>query len=197
MAPTSLQHRQIAVISDVHADAHALSDALRLAEGMGCTEVVCTGDLVGYAVFPNETLELLERHDVPCVRGNYDRWTIDRRTDLGMAIDVSPSSRHFLESLPTSLVMERAGARIVLHHARPGDDMRGISADGMDASTCRGLLDLAEADVLLVGHTHVPFAIRVDDGLIANPGAWTLTRIDPLLLAETDPPGGVGSARQN
>ncbi|HJX52260.1 MAG TPA: metallophosphoesterase family protein [Polyangia bacterium] len=68
---------RLAVIADVHADIHALRDALAQAERLGCTAVVCAGDLVGYGLFPMKTINLLRERKIPCVRGNHDRWATD------------------------------------------------------------------------------------------------------------------------
>lgn len=169
---------RIAVVSDIHADVEALSDALRLAQALGCADVVCAGDLVGYGAFPEETLALLDDRGVRCVRGNHDRWTLERRVEMG-AVELSKQARDFIESLPTSLLIERHGTRVAVHHARPRSDMQGIDPDWVDAPTCRGLLAEVDADVLFVGHTHGAFALAVDDGLIANPGALLRAPVAP------------------
>jgi hypothetical protein len=42
------------------------------------------------------------------------------------------------------------------------------------------LLDRAEADVLIVGHTHLPFARFVDRRLVCNPGALLRAPAHPM-----------------
>ena len=41
----------IAIISDVHADVHALQDAPALIDRLGCSRIVCAGDLVDYGLY--------------------------------------------------------------------------------------------------------------------------------------------------
>lgn len=41
-------------ISDVHADVHALRDALRLLDAMDVREIVCLGDVLDYGIFPDD-----------------------------------------------------------------------------------------------------------------------------------------------
>src|SRR5580658_692973 len=48
--PVHLMSR-LAIVSDVHADVHALRDALAQIERLGCDAVVCAGDLVDYGLF--------------------------------------------------------------------------------------------------------------------------------------------------
>jgi predicted phosphodiesterase len=63
---------------------------------------------------------------------------------------------------------------------------RGIALDAELAA----LLDEAGASVLLVGHTHAPFARALEDGrLVCNPGA--LVR-DPAPDLDVDAPGTFG-----
>ena len=75
---------RLGVVSDVHGDVHALVDALRVIDAMGCDAIVCAGDCVDYGLFVEETLALLARRAIPTVRGNHDRWALDgdyRRVD--------------------------------------------------------------------------------------------------------------------
>jgi hypothetical protein len=50
--------------------------------------------------------------------------------------------------------------------------MEGVYPDQIEFELARGHLESAEADVLLVGHTHLAFALEVAEvGTIANPAA--------------------------
>ena len=50
--------------------------------------------------------------------------------------------------------------------------MDGIYPDSATGSDARRWLDQARADVLLVGHTHIPFSLSIPGrGMIGNPGA--------------------------
>jgi putative phosphoesterase len=178
----------LAVISDVHADVHALRDALVQIERLGIEQVVCCGDIVDYGLFPEETLEFLRARRVPTVRGNHDRWAIHGSVDMS-GWDLSDAAQAFLATLPAQWTARLGGLRVVATHARPGDDMHGISVDASDADLA-ALLDDASADVLLVGHTHVPFARTLGDGrLVCNPGA--LVR-DPAPGTDVAAPGTLG-----
>ena len=165
---------KLAIITDVHADVHALRDALVHIDKAGVDEIVCCGDLIDYGLFPEETLSLLRERNVRCIRGNHDRWALGDGVDIS-GWDLTSRSIAFLESLPTSWAKKIDGVRVAIHHARPGNDMNGIPHDAADVD----LLDLlceAAADVLIVGHTHVPFARHLPGGkLVANAGALLRT----------------------
>ncbi|MFI5298697.1 MAG: metallophosphoesterase family protein [Polyangiales bacterium] len=163
-------HR-LAVISDVHADVHALEAALSLIERLGCHSIVCAGDLVDYGLFGDETLDLLAARKIPCVRGNHDRWALDGDGHGGGA-ELSRPSRRFLAALPRSLAMTIEGVRIAVHHASPRGDMDGIDPDETSFALAAEHLRAAAADVLIVGHTHISFALDVEGvGTIHNPAA--------------------------
>jgi putative phosphoesterase len=187
---------RLAVISDLHGDVHALMDALRAIDAMGCDAVVCAGDCVDYGIFPNETLALLAERKIATVRGNHDRWACDGDYRSGSASDLSTASRRFLRATVGSWSFEFDGTRVEVWHARPGSDIEGIAAptapghrlqlDGPRPALNASAL-LRGADVLIVGHTHQAFALRFGDRLIANPGAVLR---DPAEGADNPPATG-------
>ncbi len=187
---------RLAVVSDVHGDVHALGDALRHIDAMRFDAIVCAGDCVDYGLFPNETLALLAERAIPTVRGNHDRWARDRDHRSGSACDLTRASRRFLRATVSSWSVEYDGTRVEVWHARPGSDIEGIAAP--TAPRHRLQLDvprpelnasalLRGADVLIVGHSHQPFALRFGDRLIANPGAVLR---DPAPGADNPPATG-------
>lgn len=161
---------RLAIITDVHGDVHALRDALAQIDQLGVDEILCCGDLVDYGLFPEETLALLRERRIVTIRGNHDRWATQPGSDTS-AWDLSPASIAYLEGLPTGWRKLVDGKRVVLAHGRPASDMQGIPADAT-AQELAEILDDAGADLLVVGHTHVPFVRYLDDGrIVMNPGA--------------------------
>lgn len=141
---------RIALLSDVHADVHALADALIQAERLGCERIVCAGDLVDYGSYPDETLALLAARAIPCVRGNHDRGA----------------------ALPERWDAVIDGVRVAVRHGTPDSNAEGVYPGRASAAEVERWLAQAQADVLIVGHTHLPFVIgTVAGGMIANPGA--------------------------
>ena len=62
-----------ALISDIHANLPALEAVLAdIAGRPGIAATYHLGDLVGYAPWPNETIELLRVKGIVGVSGNYD-----------------------------------------------------------------------------------------------------------------------------
>jgi predicted phosphodiesterase len=160
--------------------------------------IVCAGDVVDYGRFPDETISLLSSMAVPCVRGNHDRWAIQQRRFAGQAREgeeqptnepktpkLSAEAFEFLGRLPSSWWASVEGVSVAVHHASPQSDTTGIYPHHTSLREGRNLLFAAGADVLLGGHTHVPFALHVDgQRLIANPGALLRARGEQLQSLE-------------
>jgi predicted phosphodiesterase len=189
---------RIALISDVHGDLPALDAALAHAHRLGCELVLCAGDLVDGDALADEVIARLAADSIPTIRGNHDRWALERakvippkwarRRDprreasslmyqadeaalFGGGAELSRASIAFLADLPTSWSATLAGVRVVMWHASLRSDMEGIYPATTSPSQIESHLRKAEADVLLVGHTHEAFAVRTSGGLVANPGA--------------------------
>jgi predicted phosphodiesterase len=173
----------LAIISDVHADVHAVQDALMRIDRMGCDRVVCAGDIVDYGLFPEEAIALLRMRKIPCIRGNHDRWAVGRgradapedtaaRAHDASGFDLSRDAIKFLTTLPTRWDAVLDGIRVAVRHGTPTSDMEGIDPRLVTVSDTRRWLTDAGADVLIVGHTHIAFAMQIPGGgLIVNPGA--------------------------
>lgn len=65
----------VAFLSDIHGNVHALNAVLEDMEAQGISERVCLGDVVGYGGSPGECIDLLRAQGIPCVLGNHDAMT--------------------------------------------------------------------------------------------------------------------------
>ncbi len=73
-------------LSDIHSNYPALRSVFKKSERFGPFKaVLCTGDIVGYGVFPNECVEAMRSMSVIVRRGNHDR-----AVALGDAQDFNP-----------------------------------------------------------------------------------------------------------
>ncbi len=61
-----------AIISDIHANLHALQAVMEDCQYQQCTDVVCLGDVVGYNAYPAECLDYIRKLNCPIVKGNHD-----------------------------------------------------------------------------------------------------------------------------
>lgn len=186
---------KLGVLSDVHSDLQALEDAFRQFDRMGCERVVCAGDIVDYGLFPDETIALLQKRGVPCIRGNHDRWATQGSTMASSAGLLSAASMSFLRSLPVTWKETIDGVRVVMWHASPGSDMDGVYPDVHGPADLRVFLERAEADVMIVGHSHLRFRLPAEGragGVIVNPGALLRNPAEDLEASGIPTPGTFG-----
>lgn len=157
-------------------------------------------DVLDGGLFPDETIRLLVERRIPTVRGNHDRWALGgggAHDPHGHGVehdasawDLCGASLAFLRSLPAFWAATLEGVRVAVHHASPGSDMIGLYPDDLEHDAAR-LLTSCDADVLLVGHTHLTLAHRTPDRrLIANPGALLRDGPEPAPAWMLDATGG-------
>jgi predicted phosphodiesterase len=188
---------QIALLSDVHANLHAL-DAV-LTDIASHPEIAATyhlGDLVGYQAHPNEVITRLAERGVMGVSGNYDSTVAHRYKHCGCRADtpeqealahesfawtlatVTEASRAALAALPFRLELKplgghTAGPTLHLMHATPTNNLVYVTAARSD-DFLRKMGEQSGAtsgDVVAFGHTHKPWQRVVDGVLYVNTGS--------------------------
>ena len=93
---------------------------------------------------------------------------------------VSPENAEYLRDLPLDWQDEFDGQRIFMCHGKPGSNIWGIYRDHVSDTLISMMLASLDADVLITGHTHIPMYIRVDNGIVVNPGSvYTFDSIRP------------------
>jgi predicted phosphodiesterase len=161
VAPLTMR---VAVISDVHANRHALDAVLDAVEAERPDAVWCLGDTVGYGPQPNECCELVHGRADLCLVGNHDlvvlgELTVSDFNDEAAAAalwtsDVlTESSRAFLAALkPTA---EAEG--VALYHGSARDPVWEYI---LTEEAAHATFELAQAALIMVGHSHVALALR-------------------------------------
>jgi predicted phosphodiesterase len=190
---------RVAVISDVHGNLHALQAVLGALEADAPDEIWSLGDVVGYGPRPNPCCALVGERARLGLAGNHDLGVLGS-IDLAEFSDeaaesarwtqtvLSDESRAYLSGLPTYTKAPDAE----LYHASPRDPVWDYV---LTADAALDALELTEAPVVLVGHSHVALAIGLDEqvlsgGLAASGHEVDLSRGRWLLN-----PGSVGQPR--
>jgi putative phosphoesterase len=178
---------KVIVLGDIHGNLPALEVALREARAVGYDMICHTGDLVGFAPFPEETVDLVRALKIPGVRGNVDDliageadWlgeegeestrAFEERAFAWTAQRVGRLTRRYLGNLPFERRMEIGGRRATLLHATPIDAYTRLTERTSD-EMLRDLGDIADADIIIFGHTHRPFHRIVDGRHFINVGS--------------------------
>src|ERR1051325_746662 len=76
---------RIAIFSDIHGNMAALDAVLADIERQQFDAIYCLGDLVGYAPFPNQVTERIQKLRIPTIMGNYDDGVGFDRDESGCA----------------------------------------------------------------------------------------------------------------
>jgi putative phosphoesterase len=166
---------RLGLIADVHADPRALEGALRGLDAEGVDLTLCAGDLVGYGGQPDAAVALVRDRGIPCVRGNHDRWALERRQVIGprgwKPAVLTDDTWAFLESLPDRALHRWAGRSLAVHHGSPAGDTEYVSPYKPLPDSVERFWESGEAEVLVLGHTHIPMIVRGPRGTIINPGS--------------------------
>lgn len=194
---------RIAIFSDLHGNSAATEAVLAAIAAEAPDAVYCLGDLVGYGARPNETIAMNRRSGIPTIMGNYDDGVGFDRDDCGCAYtdaeeeargqqslfwtrDVTTEeNKAYLRTLMPEIRFEAEGVRFRLVHGSPRR-MNEYLFEDRDPRSLARIAAMADADVLVFGHTHQPWVreiagvLMVNDGSVGKPkdgdprAAWTL-----------------------
>ena len=176
----------IGLISDVHATAAPVREALSRFERAGVDQILCAGDIAGYHDEVEETVALLVEHDVRAVRGNHDLRYLERSDGHAPG-----RAGAYLRQLPAVIDIEIAGRRVYVVHAEPPEECTGggirlLDQDGVvrpeRAALWTRQLAGCDYDVLVVGHSHQVFAERLGTSLVVNPGSTVFNHACAILV---------------
>ena len=198
---------KVLVVSDIHGNI----DALRAVEAAepDAERVICLGDIVDYGPFPHEVVGWVAGRAWAAIRGNHDnavasgedcrsaprfrrlsvetrRRTVPRLTAEDLA---------FLRGLPAILRLEVDGRSLALVHAAPSNPLfRYLPATEVGEWTRE--VAAAGADLVLVGHTHLPALFQAGQSTVLNPGSVGLQRDHDARAAYAVVEDGVPSLRR-
>jgi diadenosine tetraphosphatase ApaH/serine/threonine PP2A family protein phosphatase len=179
----------VTVFGDIHGNLPALEAVFADIERRGLNNLYCLGDLVGYGTFPNEVVEMIRRRGIPTIMGNYDQGVGNNSADCGCAyktevdrrrgeLSIAWSNAHttddnkaFLRALPAQIPLRLGDLDVLLVHGSPRRINEYLYEDRPDDYFER-IMDMTDADVLVCGHTHLPYHKILPSGRqIVNAGS--------------------------
>ncbi len=175
---------KIALFSDIHANIDALKPVLNDIEQRKPDAVYCLGDLVGYAPYPNEVVELIRAKGIPVIAGNYDQGVGLSSDDCGCAYKTpedeargvesitytnkitNSENRAYLRSLPAHLRLEFGVNgnpwNFLMVHGSPRKINEYLFEDREEKSMLR-MMQKADTHMMAFGHTHKPYHKAMED----------------------------------
>ncbi len=186
-----------ALISDIHSNLPALEAVLSDIDGR--EDVRATyhlGDLVGYAPWPDEVVNVIRERRIPGIAGNYDSTVANDYKHCGCKADsprgeelshmsfewtkenASPETKQYLGELPFRMDVRPRGGHtsrpgMVLVHGTPTLNTLYWTEDRPD-SFCSKMANAAgarEGDLIAFGHTHKPWTRKVEGIEFVNTGS--------------------------
>ena len=181
---------RLACFCGVYGNPLALSATLADVNQLAPDATWCLGDLGGFGPHPDRAIETLREAGIPTLRGNYDDAIGHQRPDCGCGYSdprdqrfaqisydytlagTASGHRSWLRDLEETRRLEIGGRRVLLCHGSP----RRVNEFLWD-STCSDaflewLCESHEADVILCGHTGIPWRRSLPSGRhVINVGA--------------------------
>lgn len=177
------RHIRLAVIADIHANLLALEAVVADIRSRSVDATINLGDNVAGPLWPLETAELLDTLGLPTVRGNHDRWLLDRDeadlypTDRFARAALKPEQCRAQHALPATIELAEG---ILAVHGTPSDDSAFLTEDihqerlipASRHQVGERLGTAMSRAVVLCGHSHRQCLTQIPRGpLIINPGS--------------------------
>lgn len=179
----------IAVLADIHANYEALEAVYRDISGRQVETVLCAGDLVGYGPSPNEVINFIRERGIITVKGNYDDGTANSKEDCGCRFsddqqkalgyasicwtnsNVDEANKKYLGSLSPYYSFMVEGKKVLLVHGSPDDPLLGYLDIDRDTVELEIIAQNSGADIIIFGHTHIPYHLILDGIHLINAGS--------------------------
>jgi predicted phosphodiesterase len=191
-----MSSENIAIVSDVHSNLEAFRAVLKVIRDRGITEIISTGDLIGYGPNPVECIMLAHKFGVRCTNGNHEVALFKKNTRF------NPKAQKALDFTRKAVAKYKKEAAVQWYFAEIRDEIREESvvyihgsprgsveeymikqADlfGLTPKAKSGLRENFELvdEVGFVGHTHIP-CICTTDFYLVHP-AWSSYEAYPIL----------------
>lgn len=178
---------RFAVLGDVHSNIFALKNVLEDIKNQKVDFIISTGDLVGYMPFPNEVIEMIRENRILVVQGNHDRFIAHSNTVGNEMIEsmtaeeiqsnasaaftnwvITNENKNYLYNLPEQLKINCNEFTALIVHGSPRDIGEYLYEDAHNLAELSKEFD---EDIIICGHTHMPYHYRTNNKHFINAGS--------------------------
>jgi len=177
----------VLIISDVHGNYHALD---RVMKEVKCDTILCCGDIVVDYPFPQQCIRALKDSCIHICMGNNDynvaygqkasdtinqkyahlAKDLDRNTDLTSEL-INDDAKKYLRQLPRECRFVLDGISFYMNHTVPHLSVHHYLDKNTPRSELVEYYQEIQADVIVTGHTHIPYVKNFGDKILVNPGS--------------------------
>ena len=179
----------ILVFGGPYSNVRALAALRTRAEQLGIppSRAICTGDVVAYCVEPEETTAAIRTWGCRVIAGNCEEQLAAGSADCACGFEegsecdrlakgwypfanerISPESRAWMGGLPSTLTFNAGGLSFRVIHGGVRTINRFVFAS--QSNELAEELAWAGADIVIAGHSGLPFIAKVGRGVWFNPG---------------------------
>jgi putative phosphoesterase len=167
---------KIGLISDIHADLKGLQIALDILQGQQVDRIICCGDLVDKGLEGDAVVQLIRERKIPVVMGNHDYLAHADRRSFGEnyrslhPLPLSEETLAYLYQLPARLEFMWEEKQLLLAHGIP-QNWDSYLYSFSPRSRLEQVFTSSGIDIVILGHTHEPMMVSINNRWIFNPGS--------------------------
>lgn len=171
---------KVVFISDIHGNIEAFKSVLKdiKSRSIDIKNVYCLGDMVGYGTRPDDVIDLIKENGIVSIQGNHDKavgfylpttsyniknpliWTVEH---------TSTENIEYLRELEEEITLEISGKNILLTHASPISITDYVYESDIEKQ--EEIADELQEDIIVFGHTHLPYFKEVNGKMFINAGS--------------------------
>lgn len=201
---------KILVFGGVYSNFQALEQLMNIAkiENIPTSNIICTGDIVGYCAEPERCLQAIKNWKIHTILGNVEIQLRDDADDCGCNFNdnsrcdilskqwfpyaqrtVSEESKKWLTTIPDHLIFEFGGKRCLVVHGNYFETS-GYVFRSTDWQIKQQNFDTADVEVIFGGHCGLPFSDIQHDkywlnaGVIGMPANDGTTKVWYMIVEE-------------
>lgn len=163
---------RVAVISDIHANMHALDAVMEDIKAQKCEKVLCLGDLALAGPQPRMVVDFVRNQknwiviqgNTDLLIGDFSPVWVDKLKNtypvmanalLDDVLIMEEDKKEYLKNLPHQKYLQIEGVKVLLVHGSPRRNNEDILPN-MPLKQIEAMLEGVDADVVFCGHTHIP-----------------------------------------